>query len=104
MPKEPHLESPDFSQSSVPAFWPMAMGAALLKAGGDLYAKNLKFVDEETKIHAELRPMLATPNQIRLNLRTMAPARLRPAQRNPDAGRCAAQRGEPQHPRFQMCG
>ena len=49
MPKEPLLESPDFSQSCVPAFWPMAMGAALLKAGGDLYAKNLKFVDEETK-------------------------------------------------------
>ena len=80
MPKEPLLESPDFSQSCVPAFWPMAMGAALLKAGGDLYAKNLKFVDEETKIHAELRPMLGTPNRIRLNLRTMAPARLRPAQ------------------------
>ena len=56
---------------SVPAFWPMAMAAALLKEGTELYAKNLKFVDEEIKIHGELRPKLATPNQVRLNLRTM---------------------------------
>ena len=29
----------------------------------ELYAKNLKFVEEEIKIHDELRPELATPNR-----------------------------------------
>ncbi len=57
---------------SVPAFWPMAMGAAMFEEGRELYAKNIKFVDEEIKIHDDLRPTLATPNQIRLDLRTMA--------------------------------
>jgi poly(3-hydroxyalkanoate) synthetase len=56
---------------SVPAFWPMAMAAALVEEGGQLYAKNLKFVEEETRIHGELRPVLATPNEVRLDLRTM---------------------------------
>ena len=57
---------------SVPAFWPMAMAATLLEQGTELYAKNLKFVEEEIRIHGELRPTLATPNQVRLDLRTMA--------------------------------
>ncbi len=45
--------------ASVPAFWPTAMGAALLEQGVELYARNLKFVEEEIKIHDELRPALA---------------------------------------------
>jgi len=61
----------DFSLSSVPAFWPMAMAAGLAEQGAELYAKNLKFVEEEIRIRAELRPQLATPNQARLDLRTM---------------------------------
>jgi poly(3-hydroxyalkanoate) synthetase len=56
---------------SVPAFWPMSMAAAMLGEGTALYAKNLKFVEEEIKIHGELRPKLATPNEVRLDLRTM---------------------------------
>jgi hypothetical protein len=56
---------------SVPAFWPMAMAATMFEEGTELYAKNLKFVEEEIKIHGELRPTLATPNEIRLDLRTM---------------------------------
>jgi poly(3-hydroxyalkanoate) synthetase len=56
---------------SVPAFWPMAMAAALVREGTQLYAKNLKFVEEEARIHGELRPVLATPNEVRLDLRTM---------------------------------
>ena len=51
------------SRLSVPAFWPMAMGAALLEEGREIYARNLKFVEEEIKIHDDLRPALATPNQ-----------------------------------------
>jgi polyhydroxyalkanoate depolymerase len=58
--------------SSVPAFWPMELAAALIEEGTELYAKNLKFLHEEAKIHAELRPRLATANRIRLDLRTMA--------------------------------
>ena len=71
MPKELPVKSTDMSLLSVPAFWPMAMATAMLEEGTELYAKNLKFVEEEIKIHDELRPTLATPNQVRLDLRTM---------------------------------
>lgn len=63
--------SSEFSMASVPAFWPMAMVAQLAETGEEIFAKNLKFVDEEIKIKDELRPKLATPNKERLNLRTM---------------------------------
>jgi poly(3-hydroxyalkanoate) synthetase len=42
-----------------------------MERGAELYAKNLKFIDEEIKIHNELRPALATPNTVRFELRTM---------------------------------
>ncbi len=71
MPKELPVKSSDLSLLSVPAFWPMAMAAQLIENGSELYAKNLKFVEEEIKIHDELRPELATPNTVRLDLRTM---------------------------------
>ena len=57
----PSPRSSDFSLTSVPAFWPMAMAAAMLDEGRELYARNRKFVDEEIKIYDELRPTLATP-------------------------------------------
>ncbi len=56
---------------SVPAFWPMAMAVQLAEQGVDLYARNLKFIDEEIRIHEALRPQLATPHRVRLDLRTM---------------------------------
>jgi poly(3-hydroxyalkanoate) synthetase len=71
MPKKPSVKNSDQSLLSVPAFWPMAMGAAMMEEGEELYAKNLKFVEEEIKINSELRSKLATPNQVRLDLRTM---------------------------------
>jgi len=49
----------------------MAMAASLAEQGAELYAKNLKFVEEEIRIHGELRPRMATPNTVRLDLRTM---------------------------------
>ena len=61
----------EFRSASVPAFWPMAMAAALVEEGIGLYAKNLRFVDEEIKIHEHGRPQLATKNRVRLDLRTM---------------------------------
>jgi hypothetical protein len=84
-------QSEDPSLLSVPAFWPMAMAATMLEEGTELYVKNLKFVEEEIKIHGELRPALATPNEIRLDLRTMV-LRLRKAGRDPDADRRAPRR------------
>ena len=71
MHKEHSGKSADLSLLSVPVFWPMAMATAMLEQGTALYAKNLKFVEEEIKIHDDLRPTLATPNQARLDLRTM---------------------------------
>ena len=55
MPKKLPVKSTDLSLMSVPAFWPMAMATAMLEEGTELYAKNLKFVEEEIKIHDELR-------------------------------------------------
>jgi polyhydroxyalkanoate depolymerase len=49
----------------------MNMAMALLQQGSALYAKNLKFVEEEIRIHGHQRPRLATPNRARLDLRTM---------------------------------
>ena len=72
MPNESPVKSSELSLASVPAFWPMAMGATMLEQGAELYARNLRFIEEEIKIHDDLRPTLATPNKIRLNIRTMA--------------------------------
>lgn len=48
----------------------MALAAALAERGLDLYARNIDFVTEEVKLRG-LRPALATPNRLRLELRTM---------------------------------
>ncbi len=72
MSKESPIKPAGLSPPSVPAFWPMAMAMRMLEDGAELYAKNLKFAEEEIKIHDELRPILATSNQVRLDLRTMA--------------------------------
>jgi len=56
----------------VPAFWPMAMAEMAMEQGIDAWARNLAFVDEEIRTHGVLQPVLATPNKVRLDLRTMA--------------------------------
>lgn len=56
---------------TVPFFWPLTMAASMLESGLGLYAKNLRFANEEAKIHGGLVPKLATPNKVRLDLRTM---------------------------------
>ena len=71
MPNELSIKPSEFSLASVPAFWPVAMAAAMAEEGAELYARNINFIEEEIKIHDELRPILATPNQVRLDLRTM---------------------------------
>ena len=57
---------------SLPLFWPVALVAGMEKAQADLALRNLKFIQEEIKIHGGLKPKLATPNVVRLDLRTMA--------------------------------
>ena len=49
MSKAPAAKSSEFSLASVPAFWPMAMAASLAEQGTALYARNLKFVEEESR-------------------------------------------------------
>lgn len=65
------VKSSELSLLSVPAFWPIAMAAGLAEAGEELFARNLKFAEEEIRIHDDLRPRLATANAARLDLRTM---------------------------------
>ena len=69
MPTKPPDGSANLPLPSVPAFWPIAMAIASMEEGAELDAKNLKFLEEETRIHGELKPVLATPNQMRLDLR-----------------------------------
>ena len=47
------------------------MAAALVQRGAQLFARYVRFIDVELKLHGELRPELATANKVRLDLRTM---------------------------------
>ncbi len=71
MSTKPVAKSSELSLLSVPAFWPMALATALVEEGNALAARNLRFVEEEIKIHEARRPTLATSNRVRVELRTM---------------------------------
>ena len=45
MPKTHSVKPSELALTSVPAFWPMAMAAALVVEETELYARNLKFVE-----------------------------------------------------------
>lgn len=49
----------------------MALTAAMVGQGAALYARNLHFVEEEFRLHGQLKPRLANPSQVRLDLRTL---------------------------------
>jgi len=68
--KTESAETSGLSLVSVPAFWPFAIAADLLKKKAELDEKRLKFLAEEIKIHTT-RPKPATPHTVRLDLRTM---------------------------------
>jgi len=68
--EKPPAKASELSLVSVPAFWPLAMAADFAGMKAELDAKNLRFLEEEIKIHG-LRPKPATPNTVRLDLRTM---------------------------------
>ncbi len=42
-----------------------------MKQGADLFDRNVRFAEEELKLHGGVEPRLATPNTVRLDLRTM---------------------------------
>src|SRR5271166_3070118 len=55
----------------LPLFWPVAMVAGMEKAKADLALRNLEFAQEELKLHGGLKAKVASPNVVRLDLRTM---------------------------------
>lgn len=61
----------ELSGVGVPFFWPMVAAARVTEKGLEFYADSLNFLAEEIKIHHDLRPQLATPNHVMLDLRTM---------------------------------
>src|SRR5271165_5930183 len=56
---------------SPPLFWPVAIVAGMEKAKADIALKNLEFAQEEIKLHGGLKAKVASPNVVRLDLRTM---------------------------------
>ena len=56
---------------ALPLFWPVALVAGMEKAKADIALKNLEFVQEEIKLHGGLKAKVASPNVVRLDLRTM---------------------------------
>ncbi len=56
---------------SLPLFWPVALVAGMEKAKADLALRNLEFIQEEIKLHGGLKAKVASPNVVRLDLRTM---------------------------------
>ena len=55
----------------LPLFWPVALVAGMEKMKADLALRNLEFVQEEIKLHGGLKAKVASPNVVRLDLRTM---------------------------------
>ena len=71
MPKTSASRLPMPPPLSLPLFWPVAMVAGMEKAEADLALRNLEFADEDIKLHGGLKAKVATPNVVRLDLRTM---------------------------------
>jgi poly(3-hydroxybutyrate) depolymerase len=71
MSHSPHVSASELPGVAVPFFWPLVAAQRLTQAGFELYAKNMKFLAEEAKIHHERRPKPATANVVSLDLRTM---------------------------------
>jgi len=57
--------------SAVPLFWPMALAAEAFKQSQQLVDKNLRFLEEEARLHALHHPRMATRNTERIKLRTL---------------------------------
>ncbi len=71
MQKKDAITLPDPALLGVPLFWPLLATHKMAQDGLDLFVHNAKALHEGVKIFEELRPQLATPNEPRLDLRTM---------------------------------
>jgi poly(3-hydroxybutyrate) depolymerase len=71
MAKSVHPPAPSLTGVNVPLFWPMLAAAQMAEEGAELYARSLKFLNEEIKISHEQRLQSATANHVMLDLRTM---------------------------------
>lgn len=69
-------------ENSVPFFWPFVAAAELVEAGEELAVRNLKFAEEAEKLDLGLKPMFATPNEVRLDLHTLRLRDFSPADAN----------------------
>jgi poly(3-hydroxybutyrate) depolymerase len=54
-----------------PMFWPVMAASEFFESEMDLAARNLKFLSEEAKLNTPAAPILATPNKVLLDLRTL---------------------------------
>ncbi|MGC8703363.1 MAG: alpha/beta fold hydrolase [Thiomonas sp.] len=68
MPKSDRASTP---QINVPFFWPMQLAADMAAQGLELAERNVKFLDEELRLHGGIKPRLATAHSVRLKLRTL---------------------------------
>ena len=81
--------SPTPRSLPLPLFWPVALVAGMEKAKADLALRNLEFVQEEIKLHGGLKAKVASPNIVRLDLRTMVLRDYGRAGRNSNSSQCA---------------
>lgn len=56
---------------TVPFFWPVNLAADMAEQELDLMARNVRFLDEEMRLHGGIKPRLATAHEVRLKLRTL---------------------------------
>lgn len=64
-------QSPSAPNINVPLFWPALMAAEMTRQGLELVARNVRFLEEETRLHGGIKPRLATGHGTRLDLRTL---------------------------------
>ncbi|MCW8807850.1 MAG: alpha/beta fold hydrolase [Rhodanobacter sp.] len=56
---------------NVPFFWPVNLAADMAEQGLELAARNVKFLNEEMRLHGGIKPSLASVHEVRLKLRTL---------------------------------
>ena len=56
---------------NVPFFWPVALASDMAKQELQLVSHNVKFMNEELRLHGGIKPALATTHSVRLRLRTL---------------------------------
>ena len=68
-PKPPSHTQPNIN---VPLFWPALMAQDMARQGLELVARNVRFLEEESRLHGGIKPRLASAHEVRLKLRTLS--------------------------------